>query len=113
MAQPARIKTSVLDIAYEQSGPSDSLPVLLLHGFPYDPRGFDEVAAMVNAAGLPHHRSVSGRLWRHAVLVGGNLAFGRASRAWTGFAGIATKDKSKEGILDEAEEEDVIGAKEE
>ena len=64
MAQPARIKTSVLDVAYEQSGPDDSLPVLLLHGFPYDPRGFDEVAAIVNAAGfrtiVPYLRGYGG-----------------------------------------------------
>jgi pimeloyl-ACP methyl ester carboxylesterase len=64
LAQPARIKTSVLDVAYEQSGPSDSLPVLLLHGFPYDPRGFDEVAAIVNAAGfrtiVPYLRGYGG-----------------------------------------------------
>jgi pimeloyl-ACP methyl ester carboxylesterase len=54
----------VLDVAYEQSGPSDSLPVLLLHGFPYDPRGFDEVASIVNAAGfrtiVPYLRGYGG-----------------------------------------------------
>jgi pimeloyl-ACP methyl ester carboxylesterase len=64
LAQPARIKTSVLDVAYEQSGPDDTLPVLLLHGFPYDPRGFDEVAAIVNAAGfrtiVPYLRGYGG-----------------------------------------------------
>jgi pimeloyl-ACP methyl ester carboxylesterase len=42
----------VLDVAYEQSGPDHALPVLLLHGFPYDPRGFDEVVTIVNAAGV-------------------------------------------------------------
>jgi pimeloyl-ACP methyl ester carboxylesterase len=52
VAHPARIKTFVLDVAYEQSGPDDALPVLLLHGFPYDPRGFDEVVAIINAAGF-------------------------------------------------------------
>ena len=52
MAQPARIRTPVLDVAYETSGPADSLPVLLLHGFPYDIRSFDDVVARVNAAGL-------------------------------------------------------------
>jgi pimeloyl-ACP methyl ester carboxylesterase len=54
----------VLDVACEQSGPSDSLPVLLLHSFPYDPRGFDEVAAIVNAAGfrtiVPYLRGYGG-----------------------------------------------------
>jgi pimeloyl-ACP methyl ester carboxylesterase len=46
------MRTPVLDVAYEHSGPPDSLPVLLLHGFPYDPRGYDEVVAIVNAAGF-------------------------------------------------------------
>ena len=48
LAQTARIKTPVLDVAYEQSGPHDALPVLLLHGFPYDPRGFDEFVRMLS-----------------------------------------------------------------
>src|SRR3981081_220893 len=48
----ARIRTSVLEIAYEQSGPAGALPVVLLHGFPYDPRSFDHVVTIVNAAGV-------------------------------------------------------------
>ena len=32
----AHVQTSVLDIAYEPSGPLDSFPVVLLHGYPYD-----------------------------------------------------------------------------
>jgi pimeloyl-ACP methyl ester carboxylesterase len=54
----------VLDVAYEQSGPDDALPVLLLHGFPYDPRGYDDVVAIVNAAGfrtiVPYLRGYGG-----------------------------------------------------
>ena len=38
-----RVRTSVLDIAYEESGPADGIAVLLMHGFPYDPRTYDEV----------------------------------------------------------------------
>lgn len=64
MAQPARIRTAVLDVAYEWSGPDGALPVLLLHGFPYDPRGYDEVVAIVNAAGfrtiVPYLRGYGG-----------------------------------------------------
>jgi pimeloyl-ACP methyl ester carboxylesterase len=52
LGQLARVKTPVLDIAYEQSGPADALPVLLLHGFPYDVRCFDEVVGILNAAGV-------------------------------------------------------------
>ncbi|MGH6914784.1 MAG: alpha/beta fold hydrolase, partial [Geminicoccales bacterium] len=55
MAPPAdhlhKISTDFLEIAYEESGPADALPAILLHGFPYDPRCYDEVAALVNAAG--------------------------------------------------------------
>jgi pimeloyl-ACP methyl ester carboxylesterase len=38
------IHTPTLEIAYEEHGPADGAPVILLHGFPYDPRCFDEVA---------------------------------------------------------------------
>jgi pimeloyl-ACP methyl ester carboxylesterase len=38
------INAGVLEIAYLESGPSDGHPVVLLHGFPYDARAFDEVA---------------------------------------------------------------------
>jgi pimeloyl-ACP methyl ester carboxylesterase len=64
LAQLARIKTPVLDVAYEASGPADGLPVLLLHGFPYDPRAFDAVVEIVNAAGfrtfVPYLRGYGG-----------------------------------------------------
>ncbi len=45
------IRTGVLDIAYEETGPATGYPVLLLHGFPYDPRAFDAVAPVLAAAG--------------------------------------------------------------
>src|SRR3982075_2072683 len=38
-----KIRTDVLEVAYEAHGPADGPPVILLHGFPYDPRCFDEV----------------------------------------------------------------------
>jgi pimeloyl-ACP methyl ester carboxylesterase len=64
LARPARVKTPVLDVACEQSGPDHALPVLLLHGFPYDPRGFDAVVAIVSAAGfrtvVPYLRGYGG-----------------------------------------------------
>jgi pimeloyl-ACP methyl ester carboxylesterase len=47
-----RIRTSVLEIAYEESGPDAGVPVLLMHGFPYDPRAFDEVVPPLAEAGL-------------------------------------------------------------
>lgn len=54
MAAPGpkkKVRTNVLDIACYDSGPADALPVFLMHGFPYDPRCYDDVAARVNAAG--------------------------------------------------------------
>jgi pimeloyl-ACP methyl ester carboxylesterase len=52
VAQKAWVKTSVLDVVYEHSGPRDGFPVVLLHGYPYDVRAFDEVVPLLNAAGL-------------------------------------------------------------
>ena len=46
-----RVRTDVLDIAYEEHGPSNGPPVILLHGFPYDVRAFDEVAPPLAADG--------------------------------------------------------------
>ena len=58
------MKTPVLDVACEQSGPIGGVPVLLLHGFPYHPRCFDDVIAIVNAAGfrtiVPYLRGYGG-----------------------------------------------------
>ena len=38
------LKTDVLDLAYERRGDPGGFPVDLLHGFPYDPRSFDDTA---------------------------------------------------------------------
>jgi pimeloyl-ACP methyl ester carboxylesterase len=45
------IRTSMLDIAYEEHGPADGGPIVLLHGFPYDPRCYDAVWPALIAAG--------------------------------------------------------------
>ena len=52
MADLITLRTSMLDIACERSGPADATPVVLLHGFPYDPRGYDDVVALLNEAGF-------------------------------------------------------------
>jgi pimeloyl-ACP methyl ester carboxylesterase len=46
-----RARTSVLEIAYEESGPADGVPVFLMHGFPDDVRTWDGVAAPLAAQG--------------------------------------------------------------
>src|SRR5258708_33450344 len=55
-----RIRTNTLEIAYEESGPEAGVPVLLMHGFPYDPRAYDDVVPRLAAAGcrtiLPYLR---------------------------------------------------------
>ncbi len=45
------VRTLVLDVAYEEHGPADGEPVILLHGFPYDPHGYDAMARDLAAAG--------------------------------------------------------------
>jgi pimeloyl-ACP methyl ester carboxylesterase len=52
MAKVKHVRTPVLEFAYEEGGPAGGLPVILLHGFPYDPRAFDAVVADLNAAGV-------------------------------------------------------------
>ncbi len=46
-----RIRTGTLEIAYEESGEEGGVPVVLLHGFPYDPRAYDDTIAPLVAAG--------------------------------------------------------------
>jgi pimeloyl-ACP methyl ester carboxylesterase len=43
--------TPTLEIAYEESGPAQGPPVVLLHGFPDDVRAYDGVAPALAAAG--------------------------------------------------------------
>jgi pimeloyl-ACP methyl ester carboxylesterase len=51
IAPPKHIRTSTLDIAYEESGAADSVPVFLMHGWPCDPRCYDAVVPLLVAAG--------------------------------------------------------------
>ena len=46
-----RIQTSVLEIAYEESGAAKGALVFLMHGWPYDPRCYDAVIAPLVAGG--------------------------------------------------------------
>jgi len=49
---PLFASTPLLDIAYEAAGPADGSPVVLLHGWPDDPRTWDRVLPALHAAGL-------------------------------------------------------------
>ena len=44
-------RTPTLEIAYEESGPAEGPPVVLLHGFPDDVRAYDGVGPSLAAAG--------------------------------------------------------------
>ncbi|WP_338582122.1 alpha/beta hydrolase [Pseudomonas sp. MAG733B] len=45
------VRTPILNLAYEEHGPITGDPVILLHGFPYSPRAFDEIAPPLAAKG--------------------------------------------------------------
>jgi pimeloyl-ACP methyl ester carboxylesterase len=53
MDMPAvhHVLTPTLNIALEQHGPATGTPVILLHGFPYSPRAYDEIAPVLAAEG--------------------------------------------------------------
>jgi pimeloyl-ACP methyl ester carboxylesterase len=46
-----RVEAGVLSIAYEENGSPIGVPVILLHGFPYDPHAYEEVTPVLVAAG--------------------------------------------------------------
>lgn len=54
------VTTQQLEIAFEDVGPADGWPVVLLHGFPYDIHAYDEVAPRLVSEGarvlLPYLR---------------------------------------------------------
>lgn len=60
LAPIKHLRTPTLDMAYEQHGRAGGEAVILLHGFPYSPRAYDEVAPPLAAAGcrviVPHLR---------------------------------------------------------
>src|SRR5580698_6355370 len=45
------IRTTTLDVAYEEGGAADGVPVFLMHGWPYDPRCYDAVVPLLTANG--------------------------------------------------------------
>jgi pimeloyl-ACP methyl ester carboxylesterase len=49
--QTQHVLTPNLDIACETHGPSTGDPIILLHGFPYSPRAYDEIAPTLAAKG--------------------------------------------------------------
>ncbi len=64
------VRTDRLDIACEAHGPAEGPAVLLLHGFPYDPRCYDEVVPPLVADGcrvlVPYLRGYGATRFRAA-----------------------------------------------
>ena len=53
MAREIRhIQTNLLNIAYEECGPADGFPVILLHGWPDDARSWDSVCRRLASVGF-------------------------------------------------------------
>ena len=51
MSELKRIRAGVLEVAYEESGDPKGRAVILLHGFPYDVRAYDEVSGRLAGRG--------------------------------------------------------------
>ena len=64
MAESGVVRAGVLDVAFERHGNANGWPVVLLHGFPYDIRAYDRVAAALAGAGadvvVPYLRGYGG-----------------------------------------------------
>jgi uncharacterized protein YjiS (DUF1127 family) len=88
MAQTRRIQTSILDVAYEDGGPSDGQPVVLLHGYPYDVHAFDAVVPLLNDKGfrtiVPYLRGCGGTRYERRLLP--NVRHNPPQGAFTDFA---------------------------
>jgi len=60
LAPIRQIKAGELDVGYYETGPADGIPVLLLHGYPYDIHSYAEVAPLLAEKGcrviVPHLR---------------------------------------------------------
>lgn len=46
------IEAGELEITYEERGPRDGKPVIMLHGFPYDVHAFDDASAILSTRGF-------------------------------------------------------------
>ena len=73
LSQVSFVQTPRLEIAYEQAGGADGIPVIVLHGFPYDVRSFDRVVQPVIAAGgrvfAPYLRGFGQTRFRDAATI--------------------------------------------
>jgi pimeloyl-ACP methyl ester carboxylesterase len=95
MAESAVVRAGVLDVAFERQGEPGGWPVVLLHGFPYDIRCFDAVAATLASAGadvvVPYLRGYGGTRFASAETVrsGQQAALAHDLRELIGALGLA------------------------
>src|SRR3981081_423456 len=65
-----QIDAGEMDVGYAEVGPSNGLPVILLHGWPYDIHAFADVAPLLGSAGyrviVPHLRGYGTTRFRSA-----------------------------------------------
>jgi pimeloyl-ACP methyl ester carboxylesterase len=65
-----RQSAGALDVAFLEAGIAEGPPVVLLHGFPYDPHAYDEVAPILASRGcrviVPYLRSFGSTRFRSA-----------------------------------------------
>ena len=73
MAESGVVRAGVLDVAFERHGNPDGWPVVLLHGFPMDPRAYDGVVGPLADAGadvvVPYLRGYGGTRFVDAATV--------------------------------------------
>lgn len=66
-----QLTTAVLNVGFEVAGAPDGPPVILLHGFPYDVRAFDEVAPILTTRGAhvlaPYLRGYGSTMFREST----------------------------------------------
>lgn len=88
------VEAGQLDVAYEETGPADGAVAILLHGFPYDVRAYDEVCPQLAEQGfrclLPYLRGYGQTRFLSADVVrsGQQAALGHDLRAFMDALGI-------------------------
>jgi pimeloyl-ACP methyl ester carboxylesterase len=91
-----RIRTDILEIAFEEGGPPNGMPVLLLHGWPDAPRGWNEVSRRLQAEGYrtiaPYLRGSTPTrfLFKGTPRVGAGVALAQDAMDLTDALGIDT-----------------------
>jgi len=90
------IRTTTLDVAYEESDNADGVPVFLMHGWPYDPRCYDAVVPLLAGSGcrviVPYLRGFGATrfLSADAPRSGQQAALGNDLRELMGALGISS-----------------------